>query len=624
MSDGRVATTVADAVKVLRAERLGKVADELAGTPLEESSAHQPVVLVAGEDKRGKSSLVNALLGSPDLSPVGVEVTTGCPISFFFSDPPRAVLVRYGETGPEAVDVDRARSLATVQGNPQNAENIRAIQLGTPSPLLHEFLLVDTPGVGGLNSGHAQLTLQTLPYADALLFVVEAGAQFRSAELAFLNRASSRIDTVVLAMTKTDMHRGWRTIIDDNLEVLRQQAPRFISAPVVPISNVLALRALKTDDPDDAAELLAESGIPELRRVLIDQVARRASVLHQANLLRSTVGPLTVAERSIRERLTGIEHGGASRKGLEDEQARLKKLADDRADWPRLLDREIRRLSLERTEECTRGLVEIRRRYDERIKNPSKEDMKTMPGEFVADLTALAGRLNEMAGQHLVDLVKRVLDDIDTAAAVRDTVGKLSSDSLEERLGAVGLGTTSLTGHEKLSIISMFSTGRSMGGLVSGGGLGVTAASILAPPIGIAIGLGVGALFAYTAFKGRSKQLFAQEFRGWMMEQSQQTQVTVNTTFSREMMDIQEEIRDLVRETLTERERQITEALQETAKILEQAADARQKAHDDLLARLATLQGVRQEVTDTLAALRAGDPGAGDAAPRTAPGAVER
>ncbi|MGO9035589.1 dynamin family protein, partial [Mycobacterium sp.] len=35
-----------------------------------------PTVVVIGEVKRGKSSLVNALLGRPDASPVGVDIMT--------------------------------------------------------------------------------------------------------------------------------------------------------------------------------------------------------------------------------------------------------------------------------------------------------------------------------------------------------------------------------------------------------------------------------------------------------------------------------------------------------------------------------------------------------------------
>jgi Dynamin family len=608
MSPIDTSEALAAAVAALRAGGRNKAADDLE-RPGADQEDHIPSILVAGEDKRGKSTLVNALLGSPDLSPVGVEVTTGCPISFFHSDPPRAAIVRYGQSMAEVVTLEDAQRLSTIKGNPQNAENIRAVQIGTRSDLLQHLLLVDTPGVGGLDSGHAELTLQTLSFADALLFVIEAGTQFGAGELEFLRRASSRIETVILVMTKTDLHRGWRTILDDNLRLLQAKAPRFAACPVVPVSSLLALRGIRSTDPEDAHDLIEESGILKLRQVLIEHVARRAGVLKTANRLRSAVGPLNVMDRAVSEKLALLDAGSGAQQGLEDEQTRLAELGKGRAEWPRKLDREVRRLSFERNEEVTRGMVEIRRRYDERVKNPKKEDADTLPGELIADLTALAGHLNELATQRLMEIVDAVLDDIDDGGALRESIAKLGTTDLQERLSSLGLGSTSLASHEKLLIVSSFSTGRSMGSLLSGGGLGITISAFVAPPIGIAVGLGVGAFFAYQAFRGRSKQLFATEFRSWMSEQCNQAQVTINTTFQREMIDLQEEIRDLVRDVLAERERQINESLQEARDIQQQAASEKEKSRATLTKRRQMARQARKGIMDALRSLGVGADG---------------
>jgi hypothetical protein len=602
------ADALAAAVAALRAGGRNQVADELE-RPTGDREHHIPSILVAGEDKRGKSSLVNALLGSPDLSPVGVDVTTGCPISMFYADPSRAAIVRYGQTTAEEVSLQDAQRLSTIKGNPGNAENIRAVQIGVRSELLEHLLLVDTPGVGGLDSGHAELTLQALAFADALLFVIEAGTQFGADELEFLRRASSRIETVILVMTKTDLHRGWRTILEDNLRLLQAKAPRFAACPVVPVSSLLALRGLRSDDPEDVQELMEESGIPKLRQVLIDHVARRSGVLETANRLRSAVGPLNMMDRAISEKLAILDAGSEAEQGLEDEQKRLAALGRDKAEWPRKLDREIRRLTLERNEEVTRGMVEIRRRYDERIKDPKKEDADTLPGELVADLTALAGHVNELATQRLMEIVDTVLDDIDDGGALRESIAKLGTTDLQERLSSLGLGSTSLASHEKLMIVSSFSTGHSMGSLLSGSGLGVAVSAFVAPPIGIAVGLGVGAFFAYQAFRGRSKQMFSTEFRGWMGEQCTQAQVTINTTFQREIIDLQEEIRDLVRDVLAERERQINESLQEARDMQKQATAEKEQNKTILGKRRQMARQARQGIMEALESLGVGADG---------------
>jgi hypothetical protein len=600
----------------LRAESQLQMADDLLRRK-DVRARPKPTVLIAGEDKRGKSSLVNALLGRPELSPVGVEVVTGAPISFFYSDPERAAIVRYGEKSPVQAEFEEARRLATVQGNPQNAENIRAVQLGIPCPLLQHVTIVDTPGVGGLDSGHAELTLQSLQFADALFFLVEAGAQFRAAELAFLKRASARIDTVVLVLTKVDLHRGWRTILDDNLAILREQAPRFASCPVVPVSSVLAVRGLQADDPEDAELLREESGFQALEGTLTRYVVDRADVLGDVNVLREAIRPIAVAERAVWEQLSALSTEGAARATLEAEQARLAKLGEDRAEWPRQLDTEVRRLTLQRSEDAARGLTEIRRRYDERLKDPSKQDQESLPGELVADLTALAGRLNEEAAERLTKLVEGLIDDIDDASSLRGSIDRATAARLEEQLGAISMGSHSLNHYDRLSILSSFSSGRSLSTLVTGSGLGLTAGTLIAPPIGIAIGLGLGAFYAYQAFKGKNRTAFTSEFRSWMAEQCTQTQVTVNTTFQREMIDVQDEMRRAVKDALAERERQIKVSLDESKRLLAAEQSERAAAQTDLRARLEACRALQRETRALLEAL--GSPGGQPAATAAAP-----
>ena len=200
---------IQQAISVLARDARHQIADDLRNQ-LGRQPKVRPAVIVAGEDKRGKSSLVNALMRYPELSPTGVEVVTGAPIVLFRSTTQEAFFYRYGDTEAQHVTFEEARTLATVAGNPMNEQNIRTVHLGIDRELLDRFTVVDTPGVGGLESGHAALTLQSLRDADALLFVLEAGAQIRAEELAFLQTASARINRVVFAFTKVDIHRGWQ------------------------------------------------------------------------------------------------------------------------------------------------------------------------------------------------------------------------------------------------------------------------------------------------------------------------------------------------------------------------------------------------------------------------------
>ena len=369
------------------------------------------------------------------------------------------------------------------------------------------------------------------------------------------------------------------------------------------MSSLLALRALQCDDPDDALAMRDESGIATLESTLGDYVIERAAVLGDVNLLRETLWPLAIAGRAVGEQLAALSTGGASRTGLEQEQQRLRALGESRADWPRQLDLEIRKLTLERSEEVSLGLVEVRRRYEDRLKDPSKADRESLPGELVADLTALAGRLNEEAANRLIRLVEGVLDDIDSANELRDSIRSFTAGHLEEQLSSITMGSYSLNHYDRLSIMSSFSSGRSLSTLMTGSGLGLTAGTLIAPPIGIAIGLGLGAFYAYQAFKGKGRALFQGEFRNWMTEQCNQTQVTVNTTFQREIIDLQEEMRSAVRDALAERERQISASLAESKRLLDAEEGRKNAAKQDLQARSQAVRAVQREIGAMLKSL---------------------
>jgi hypothetical protein len=256
-----------------------------------------------------------------------------------------------------------------------------------------------------------------------------------------------------------------------------------------------------------------------------------------------------------------------------------------------------------RSESVSLGLSEVRRKYEDRLKEPSKDDIESMPGELVADLTALAGKLNEDSADHLTKLLQDVLDDIDSASDLQEEIKRVTSDRLGEQLGNLGIGQYALNHYDKLSILSSFSSGRSLSTLLTGGGLGLTAGTLIAPPIGIAIGIGLGGFYAFQAFKGKKRALFSSEFRGWMQEQCNQTMTTVNTTFQRELIDVQDEMRRVVRDALSEREAQISDSLKKSEALMAAAAEDRAKAEKELTERRSRINGLQKAINDRLTTL---------------------
>ena len=240
-------------------------------------------VLVVGEFKQGKSLLVNGLVRAP-VCPVFDDVATSVPTVVRYAPEPTAALVRVLEQAedgdPAGAKLERVelpieelgRHVAET-GNPGNGERWRNADIGLPRALLaHGLEIVDTPGVGGLNSVHGAATMAELPAADAVLFVSDASQEYTAPELEFLRQATSLCPNVLCVLSKTDLYPEWARIAELDRAHL---AAAEIDADLLTVSSALRVHAIKNND--DAAD--RESGFPELTEYLVDRVAGQADVL---------------------------------------------------------------------------------------------------------------------------------------------------------------------------------------------------------------------------------------------------------------------------------------------------------------------------------------------------------
>ena len=206
-------------------------------------------LVVVGDFKQGKSSLVNALVGA-EVCPVDDNLATAVPTSVRWGAEPGAELVFADRRQP--VGVEEAGRHAVERAPGVEPSGVTAVDIRLPVGLLEGGLVVvDTPGVGGLASASGAANLAAIATAGAALFVTDAEQELSGTEVAFLRRARAMNDTVLCVLTKTDFYPRWPVV----KATVEQHA-----APVQPVSVPLRALALRTGD----AELDAESGIPEL------------------------------------------------------------------------------------------------------------------------------------------------------------------------------------------------------------------------------------------------------------------------------------------------------------------------------------------------------------------------
>jgi translation elongation factor EF-1alpha len=160
-----------------------------------------------GEYKRGKSSLAGALVEDPALFPVDAAITTSLITSVeYAAEEQITVFLDEKESSvPQWITRDQIADFVTEQGNPGNKRAARVLRIQTPNERLkHGLVLLDTPGVGGLNAAHTATTYAVLSSADVGIFVIDALTPLTMQELSVLETTAGLGARLLFVITKID------------------------------------------------------------------------------------------------------------------------------------------------------------------------------------------------------------------------------------------------------------------------------------------------------------------------------------------------------------------------------------------------------------------------------------
>ncbi|SDS95144.1 dynamin family protein [Actinoplanes derwentensis] len=400
---------VRDTVSYLRTADPDAAADLV---ELRRAHLTRPGVVVVGETKRGKSSLINALLGVPGLSPVDAAVTTAAYLSFV---PGSVFSARAWLPGGAEIEIDSLDEWA------RGKQRTRKIEVTHPAPLLQYLTLLDTPGAGGLDPVHATIALDAVRRATALLFVADASAPLSQPELDFLAAATERVDAVVFALTKIDAYPQWRTIAEDNRSLLQAHAPRFAAAPWFPVSARLAEIAL-TADPATRDTLAAESKVPDLQHALVE-LAGRGHQLRLANVLRAAHRDLTRLRDAGDQRVKASAADPAAQAATRAERAALaaRKRTESRQ-WTLRLNTEIQHARVAVVGHLRTRITEVQHDYARRIDTAGSEALSALPDELDTQLQAVAAQMSATLEDTYRDVAEKVLADTFDPALVSATL----------------------------------------------------------------------------------------------------------------------------------------------------------------------------------------------------------
>jgi GTPase Era involved in 16S rRNA processing len=237
-------------------------------------TARQEGVLIAvvGAAKRGKSTLLNGLLGRKDdtLAPVGRFPATNVVSIFGVGDTLKA-RVWFENDDCREVSEHEVRQYACEECNPSNQKKVKYIDIEGPFPGLdRRTRLVDLPGTdNALAEQDAQTLYAWLPRADAIIFITTAHEPINAAEQSLLRHVLGLgIEGIYFAINKKDLVRLGEMDSDELADGVAHNR-KIIEDVGIKVPSVFVISA------KDYLEGKPDSGVEELSRAIQKLVEER-------------------------------------------------------------------------------------------------------------------------------------------------------------------------------------------------------------------------------------------------------------------------------------------------------------------------------------------------------------
>ena len=413
----RVLAGLAQAAELLGVDEVADLAAETAGR----LQALRLEVAVVGEFKRGKSSLINALIGR-EVLPVGVLPLTAVPT--ILEQGEEGLVVEFADGRQEQHRLDQLARFVTEETNPGNHLDVAQVTARLHTPLLDAGVrLVDTPGVGSVHEHNTRSTHAYLPRLDAAVLVTSADPPISGAERAFLQRVLEHAVRLFVVLNKADY------LAVDDLErtmafserVVRDVLPDW-PGPVYPLSARPA-----TGDPEGVRRFGADLArfLREERAAVVTDSARR-SAAHGLGSLRLALGLERRAASLPAEELAECRTRFA---------AAVNQLAGDAADDAALLGAAVRR-GLEALDQTLASYrTELIRRAQQATLEAAERHPDAGPGRLLEQLAAerpamlegLSRELAEHAGAAAVAAYRQAAAAVTQRAA--DRVQRLQAEA---------------------------------------------------------------------------------------------------------------------------------------------------------------------------------------------------
>lgn len=267
---------------------------------------------VLGQMKRGKSSLINALLRAKVL-PTGILPATAIITEMRYGNTPTATVVYTTGGMRESVTISALSDYITEVGNPGNKKQVASVEVTYPSPFLEGgIVLIDTPGIGSTHAHNTDTTERYLSEVDAGIVVLSVDPPVTELESKFIRDLRQEVPKLIFVLSKTDTASPAE--VDEIIKFLATELDRL----GIPSPEIFPLSAHR----DLAANGQTENGLATFEQRLRTFLSQEK----QQVLVHSVAMDLAEIARTLRFAASIGARAGA----MSEEDLRNKKAALDR------------------------------------------------------------------------------------------------------------------------------------------------------------------------------------------------------------------------------------------------------------------------------------------------------
>ena len=326
-----------------QATELGKLSEKL--------RSHVFSVGIMGEFKRGKSTVINALLGQ-EIVPADI-VPCSATLNYIRWDTEKRAEIHFKDGTVSTVAVEQLSDYVTklTEESERNAENVEDAVVYYPTPFCQNGVqIVDTPGLND-DERMTAISENVIPTLDAIIMVIVPQSPFSASEAEFVRSKvmTSDLGRIIFVVNKIDLvdederqrildhikDKIATSVLDKTARVYGEDSPEYRSAKekigsikLIPVSAKRALKGKMKNSPD----MVEESGYKDFEEALSYLLTEERGLLdliHPINMLMSTGNEAiqTIATRRDALEMSAAEFEQIQRDSIakiEDTRARKK------------------------------------------------------------------------------------------------------------------------------------------------------------------------------------------------------------------------------------------------------------------------------------------------------------